>query len=217
MAGTTACMIPRVRADRSRRRFAGPMPGEASSNSQTSPRARRGPGAAPVSPIALEAVKRIDALFDIERGISGLSAEERRDARQAQSRPLVDDLHAWLSEQRLTLSRSASVAKPIDYMLRRWDGFATVLDDGRACLSNNAAERALRGFALGRKAWLFAGSDRGAERAAAMVTLITTAKLNTVDPQAWLADVLARIAGTPQSRLAELLPWSWQARGCQTP
>lgn len=174
--------------------------------------ARRGPGAAPVSPIALEAVKRIDALFDIERGISGLSAEERRDARQAQSRPLIDDLHAWLGEQRLKLSRSASVAKPIDYMLRRWDGFATVLDDGRACLSNNAAERALRGFALGRKAWLFAGSDRGAERAAAMATLITTAKLNTVDPQAWLADVLARIAGTPQTRLAELLPWNWQDR-----
>ncbi|MFG1279897.1 IS66 family transposase [Xanthobacter autotrophicus] len=173
--------------------------------------ARRGPGAAPVSPIALEAVKRIDALFDIERGISGVSAEARRDARQEQSRPLVDDLHAWLGEQRLKLSRSASVAKPIDYMLRRWNGFATVLDDGRACLSNNAAERALRGFALGRKAWLFAGSDRGAERAAAMATLITTAKLNNVDPQAWLADVLARIAGTPQSRLAELLPWSWQA------
>lgn len=176
-------------------------------------RARRGPGAAPVSPIALEAVKRIDALFDIEREISGLSAAERRDARQARSRPLVDDLRTWLGEQRLTLSRSATVAKPIDYMLRRWDGFATVLDDGRACLSNNAAERALRGFALGRKAWLFAGSDRGAERAAAMATLITTAKLNTVDPQAWLADVLARIAGTSQARLAELLPWNWRAGG----
>ena len=172
--------------------------------------ARRGPSAAPVSPIALEAVKRIDALFDIERGINGLSAEERRGARQKQSRPLVDDLHAWLGEQRLKLSRSASVAKPIDYMLRRWNGFAAVLDDGRACLSNNAAERALRGFALGRKAWLFAGSDRGAERAAAMATLITTAKLNDVDPQAWLADVLARIAGLPHGRLAELLPWNWQ-------
>ncbi|MGG6497496.1 UNVERIFIED_CONTAM: transposase, partial [Bacteroidetes bacterium 56_B9] len=83
------------------------------------------------------------------------------------SRPIVDDLRAWLGEQRVKLSRSATVAKPIDYMLRRWDGFASFLDDGRACLSNNAAERALRGFALGRKAWLFAGSDRGAERAAA--------------------------------------------------
>ena len=96
-------------------------------------------------------------------------------------------------------------------MLRRWDGFASFLDYGRACLSNNAAERALRGFALGRKAWLFAGSDRGAERAAAMATLIQTAKMNDVDPQAWLADVLARIAGMTQGRLDELLPWNWRA------
>ena len=88
-------------------------------------------------------------------------------------------------------------------MLKRFDRFRAFLDDGRACLTNNAAERALRGFALGRKAWLFAGSDRGADRAAAMVTLIATAKLNDVDPQAWLADVLARIAGIPQSRLAD--------------
>src|ERR1700712_4305734 len=96
-------------------------------------------------------------------------------------------------------------------MLRRWDSFASFLDDGRACLSNNAAERALRGFALGRKAWLFAGSSRGAERAAAMATLIQTAKMNDVDPQAWLADILARIAGLPQGRLDELLPWNWRA------
>lgn len=174
--------------------------------------ARRGPGTAPISPIALEAVKRIDALFTIEREINGLSAEERRRARQERSRLIVEDLRSWLGEQRLTLSRSASVAKPIDYMLRRWDGFAAFLNDGRACLSNNAAERALRGFALGRKAWLFAGSSRGAERAAAMATLIQTAKMNDVDPQAWLADVLARIAATPQGQLAELLPWTWRTR-----
>ncbi len=164
-----------------------------------------------MSPVALEAVKRIDILCDMERGINGLSAEERRGARQEQSRPLVDNLHVWLVDQRLKLSRSASVAKPMDYMLRRWNGFVTFLDDGRSGLSNNAAERALRGFTVGRKAWLFAGSDRGSDRAAAMATLITTAKLNTVDPQAWLADVLARIAGMPQSRLAELLPWNWRA------
>ena len=96
-------------------------------------------------------------------------------------------------------------------MLKRWAGFVRFLDDGRICLTNNAAERALRGLALGRKAWLFAGSERGAERAAVMYTLIGTAKLNDVDPQAWLADVLARIADTPQSRLAELLPWNWKA------
>ena len=95
-------------------------------------------------------------------------------------------------------------------MLTRWDGFARFLDDGRICLSNNAAERALRGIALGRKSWLFCGSDRGGVRAAAMYTLIGTAKLNDVDPQAWLADVLGRIAGTPQSQFHELLPWNWK-------
>lgn len=95
-------------------------------------------------------------------------------------------------------------------MLRRWDGFARFLGDGRICLTNNAAERALRGIALGRKAWLFAGSDRGAERAAVIYSLIGAAKLNDIDPQAWLADVLARIADTPQGRLGELLPWNWR-------
>jgi hypothetical protein len=173
--------------------------------------ARRGPKATPISPIALEAVKRIDTLFSIERQIHGMSAEDRHRIRLEKSRPMVDELEAWLQEQRVKLSRSSSVAKPIDYMLKRWSRFATFLDDGRVCLSNNAAERALRGFALGRKAWLFAGSDRGADRAAAMATLLQTAKLNDVDPQAWLADALARIAGTPQSRLAELLPWNWRA------
>jgi transposase len=172
--------------------------------------ARRGRNAAAISPIALEAVRRIDALFDIERGINGLSAEERRRVRHQQSAPLVTALEAWLREERSRLSRSASVTEPIDYMLKRWDRFARFIDDGRICLTNNAAERALRGFALGRKAWLFAGSERGADRAAVMATLIMTAKLNDVDPLAWLADVLARIAGIPQGRLHELLPWEWR-------
>jgi transposase len=172
--------------------------------------ARRGKQAPAISPIALEAVKRIDALFDIERSINGLSASERLRVRQKQSAPLVTGLKAWLSEERSRLSRSASVAKPIDYMLKRWERFACFLDDGRICLTNNAAERALRGFALGRKSWLFAGSERGAERAAFVMTLIMTAKLNGIDPLAWLADVLARIAGQPQSRLHELLPWEWK-------
>ena len=172
--------------------------------------ARRGKNAAAISPIALEAVKRIDALFDIERGINGLSADERLRVRQEQSAPLLAALEAWLREERSRLSRSASVAKPIDYMLKRWDRFARFLDDGRICLTNNAAERALRGFALGRKSWLFAGSERGADRAAAMTTLIMTAKLNDVDPQAWLADVLARINDHAVHRLDELLPWNWR-------
>jgi transposase len=100
----------------------------------------------------------------------------------------------------------------MDYLLKRIDVFTRFLEDGRICLSNNAAERELRGIALGRKSWLFAGSDRGGERAAVMLTLIHTAKLNDVDPQAWLADVLARIAEHPVQRLDELLPWNWRSR-----
>ena len=100
----------------------------------------------------------------------------------------------------------------MDYMLKRWPAFTRFLDDGRICLSNNAAERALRGIALGRKSWLFAGSDRGGQRAAAIYSLIVTAKLNNVDPQAWLADVLARIAEHPAHRIDQLLPWNWQPR-----
>src|SRR5829696_1703320 len=170
---------------------------------------RRGKNAVVISPIALEAVRRIDALFDIERGINGRSTAERLEVRREQSTRLVADLEVWLRDQRSRLSRSASVAEPIDYMLRRWPSFARFLDDGRICLSNNAAERALRGFALGRRSWLFAGSERGADRAAAIATLIMTAKLNDLDPQAWLADVLARIADHPTQRLEELLPWRW--------
>ena len=174
--------------------------------------ARRGKTATPISPIALEAVRRIDVLFDIEREINGLSAAERLVARRERSVPLVGALEAWLRAERARLSRHAAVAKAIDYMLTRRPSFARFLEDGRICLSNNAAERALRGLALGRKSWLFAGSERGAERAALMYTLIGTAKLNEIDPQAWLADVLARIAEHPVHRLDELLPWNWAAK-----
>jgi transposase len=171
--------------------------------------AKRGKNAAPISPMALEAVKRIDGLFDIEREINGLTADQRMERRRKESLPLVDSLQAWLQTERAKLSRSSPVAAAIDYMLKRWDGFTSFLEDGRICLTNNAAERALRGFALGRKSWLFAGSDRGADRAAFMATLIMTAKLNDIDPQVWLADVLARIADTPITRLEQLLPWNW--------
>jgi transposase len=174
-------------------------------------RTRRSRTAVVVSPVALEAVRRIDALFAIERGLNGLPAAERLAARRRESAPLIADLEAWLRAERTRLSRSSAVAEPIDYMLRRWPAFTRFVEDGRACLSNNAAERALRGFALGRKAWLFAGSDRGADRAAAITTLLMTAKLNDVDPQAWLADVLARIADYPAQRLHELLPWHWRS------
>ncbi|PAP92353.1 IS66 family transposase [Mesorhizobium sp.] len=170
--------------------------------------AKRGKNAAPISPIALEAVKRIDALFGIERDINGLVSDERLQRRQ-ESRLIATELEAWMRAERARLSRSSPVAEPIDYMLKRWEGFTTFLGDGRICLTNNAAERALRGFALGRKAWLFAGSDRGADRAAFMATLINTAKLNGIDPQAWLADVLACIADTPITQIEDLLPWNW--------
>ena len=172
--------------------------------------ARRGKDASPISPIALEAVRRIDALFDIEREINGLPVERRMAARRQRSAPLVTALETWLRAERAKLSRHNAVAKAVDYMLTRWPAFTRFLDDGRVCLTNNAAERALRGLALGRKSWLFAGSERGAERAAVMYTLIQTAKLNDVDPQAWLADILARVADTLQSQLAALLPWNWR-------
>jgi transposase len=165
-----------------------------------------------ISPLALEMVRRIDALFEIERAINGQSAERRRAVRQELSAPLVADLQRWMREQRPKLSRGNDVAKAMDYMLRRWPAFTRFLDDGRICLSNNAAERALRGIALGRKSWLFAGSDRGGQRAAAIYSLIVSAKMNNVDPQAWLADVLARIAEHPARKLDELLPWNWQSR-----
>jgi transposase len=168
--------------------------------------------AAVISPIALEAVQRIEALFEIERSINGLPAEQRLAVRRRRSAPLVAALEAWMREERRKLSRHAEAAGAIDYMLKRWPSFTRFLDDGRICLTNNAAERALRGLALGRKAWLFAGSDRGGQRAALLYSLIVTAKLNDVDPQAWLADVLARIAEHPASRLDELLPWNWAPR-----
>ncbi|MEZ5787750.1 MAG: IS66 family transposase [Xanthobacteraceae bacterium] len=167
-----------------------------------------------IAPLALEAVKRIDAIFAIEREINGRPADERLAMRRERTTPLVSALEMWMRSERGRLSRHSEVAKAMDYMLKRWTAFTRFLADGRICLSNNAAERELRGIALGRKAWLFAGSDRGGERAAVMYTLIHTARLNDVDPQAWLADVLARINDHAITDLAALLPWRWaQERG----
>ena len=163
----------------------------------------------PLSPIAIEVVRRIDALFEIERFINGKCPEERLAVRRNLSRPLVDDLRVYMREQAAGLSRGHDLVKAINYMLKRWPAFTLFLEDGRVCLSNNAAERGLRGIALGRKSWLFCGSDRGGQCAAAMYSLIVTAKMNGVDPQAWLADVLSRIAAHPTHRLDELLPWNW--------
>jgi transposase len=165
-----------------------------------------------LSPIAVEAVKQIDAIFDIEREINGAPSEQRLAVRQTRVAPLVADLHLWLQTERARVSAKSAIAKAMDYMLKRWAAFTRFLDDGRLCMTNNAAERALRAIAVGRKNWTFAGSDRGGERAAALYTLIETAKLNDIDPHAWLADVLARIAETPVQRLSDLLPWNWKAQ-----
>ena len=172
-------------------------------------RKAQGKTSAVISPMALETVRRIDVLFEIERSINGLSADQRKTVRQDRSAPLVASLQTWMREERARLSRHNDLAKAMDYILKRWDAFTRFLDDGRICLSNNAAERALRGIALGRKSWLFAGSDRGGERAAVMYSLIVTAKMNDIDPQAWLADVLARIADHPARELDQLMPWNW--------
>jgi transposase len=162
------------------------------------------------APIAIEAVSRIDALFIIERDINGLPPDERKRVRHERSRPLVEALGSWLREQYAKLSPNSQVAKAIAYSLNCWDALLRFLDDGRLCLSNNAAERALRGIAVGRRNWTFAGSDQGGHRAAAIYTLIETAKLNDIDPLAWLADMLARLQDHPAKRIDELLPWNWK-------
>jgi transposase len=164
------------------------------------------------APIAAEAVRRIDGLFAIEREINGRPAAERLAIRKERAEPLVAELEAWLRVQHERVSPKSEVGKAIAYALNHWKALTRFLGDGRICLSNNAAERALRGVAVGRKNWTFAGSDRGGERAAAVYTLIETAKLNGVDPQAWLADVLARLPDHPAKRIGEFLPWSWSPR-----
>jgi transposase len=171
--------------------------------------------AANLSPLALDAVRRIDAIFELERSLNGLPADRRLELRTLHVAPLVTALEGWMRTERARFSRHNPVAKAIDYMLTRWPAFTRFLEDGRICLSNNAAERALRGVAVGRRNWTFCGSDRGGERAAAMYTLIATAKLNDVDPEAWLADVLRRISDHPASRLDELLPWNWRKQTSQ--
>jgi transposase len=166
-------------------------------------------------PIAIEAVRRIDELFAIERDINGLPPVQRLAVRRARSKPLIEDLERWLRAERRKLSSKNPLAKAMDYSLKRWSTFTRFLDDGRICMTNNAAERAVRGIAVGRRNWTFCGSDAGGERAAVIFTLIETAKLCDVDPRAWLADVLARIADHPASRIDQLLPWNWRAANAQ--
>jgi transposase len=160
------------------------------------------------SPVAREAIERIGALYAIEREIRGRPPDERQQIRRARARPLVDDLRAWMEQKLSALSRKSEVAAAIRYALARWRALLRYIDDGRIELDNNSAERALRAVALGRKNYLFAGSDSGGDRAAAMYSLIGTAKLNDLDPEAYLRTVRNRIADHPVHRIHELLPWN---------
>jgi transposase len=163
--------------------------------------------AAHASPIALEALQRIKQLYEVEDLIRGRAPDERRQVRQARAGPQLQSLHAWLHTQLPTLSKKSALAVAIRYALSHWTALTRYRDDGRLEIDNNAAERSLRPIALGRKNWLFAGSDDGGERAAAIYTLLGTAQLNAVDPEAYLRLLLERLPDHPINRIEELLPW----------
>jgi transposase len=168
--------------------------------------------AAGAAPIASEALARIAELYATEAEIRGRSAEERRTARDERARPIVDDLRAWLEAKLAMVSQKSAIAEAIRYALSRWEGLCRFLEDGRVEIDSNVVERAIRPLALNRKNALFAGSDGGGEHWAVMASLVETCKLNAVDPEAYLADIFARlVAGHPVTRLDELLPWNWAA------
>ena len=163
------------------------------------------------SPVAAQALDRIGALYAIEQEIRGRRPHERCVVRQERSRPLLDSMKPWLEQTLGTLSQKSEAAKAIRYALNRWQALGRYCDDGRIEIDNNAAERALRSVAVGRKNFLFAGSDAGGERAAAMYSLLGSAKLNGHNLEAFVREVLTRIADLPITRINELLPWNLQA------
>jgi transposase len=160
------------------------------------------------SATAADVIQRIGALYDIEREIRGKPADLRRQIRQARARPLVEELHHWLNKTLTALSRKSDTAAAIRYALSRWRALTRYLDDGGIEMDNSAAERALRTVALGRKNFLFCGSDAGGDRAATIYSLLGTAKLNGLDPELYLRRVLQKIADHPINRIQELLPWN---------
>jgi hypothetical protein len=161
------------------------------------------------SAIATEAVERIGALYEIEHEVRGKPAALRCEVRQARARPLIDELHDWLNKMLARLSRKSDTALAIRYALARWRALTRYLDDGQIEIDNSAAERALRAVALGRKNYLFCGSDAGGQAAAAIYSLIGTAKLNGIDPEAYMQRVLEKIADLPITQIHELLPWNF--------
>jgi hypothetical protein len=163
---------------------------------------------ATASPLAAQAIHRIGALYEIEREIRGRPPDERCAVRQARAGPQLDALRQWLQASLSTVSAKSALAVAIRYALTRWAALTRYVGDGRIEIDNNAAERALRDVALGRKNYLFAGSDAGGDRAAAMYSLLGTAKLNGIDPEGYLRAVLERIADHPINRIDELLPWN---------
>jgi transposase len=164
------------------------------------------------SPIAEEGLRRIAELYAIEATINGQSPEQRRATRQAQSKPLLDALHDWMLQQRRRLSGKSTLGKALQYALSRWDALVRYVEDGRLSIDNNLAERLLKDIAVTRKNYLFVGSDAGGQRAAIIYTIAETAKLNGLDPEAYIAAVLDRLAGGhPIRRIDELLPWNWKA------
>ena len=164
------------------------------------------------APIAREALQRIAKLYDIEAEIRGLSAADRRAARQLRAKPLLDAMKLWLEARAAELPRKSSLAEAVGYALNQWDGLERFLDDGRIEIDSNTVERSMRPIALNRKNALFAGHDLGAENWAVLASLIETCKLHDVNPEAWLADVLTKLVDNwPNNRLAELTPWAWQA------